>query len=379
LLRIPRNEDGVDVAAAIVVLPSRMSPLHAIIITTKTLINQLHPFFFLANFVSTDFSTSMEESLLVMFQTKQTKKERGDGEVRDDDEGRRRKRGMEGSSGKSSNKQVERTHGNVGNVGNPVIYLSPLQLCESRVVVRLDEPLFSHRIQLSHNDRRKEYLSESNKKWLLGGGKKQELTSWWLQKIENEVDLFLEKRGYEFGAVPFHYLDVPPRSMNDIRGNLGIIRSILRSIQNQNRNHDVFSRLIEPLSKEIYERISLFKEELKVVLWDELNDMGAVCVPISFLISPSFSSDLKQTMMAKAKEGISINERGTTLLSSLRELSSDLEYLEEMERLEASFFISSNGNRKLSDIVPITGLIVSKFHRLENELKTVQQHWEGRL
>eukprot|EP01102_Stenamoeba_stenopodia_P000801 TRINITY_DN1074_c0_g2_i1.p1 TRINITY_DN1074_c0_g2~~TRINITY_DN1074_c0_g2_i1.p1 ORF type:complete len:301 (-),score=60.53 TRINITY_DN1074_c0_g2_i1:62-964(-) len=266
------------------------------------------------------------------------------------------------------------------------------------VVVRLDEPLFSHRSQLRTQQtspdalsRWLELLSESNKKWLFGGGKKHELTSWWLQKIENEVDLFLERRGYEFGAVPFHYLDVPPRSMNDIRGNLGIVRSILRSIQNENRTHDVFSRLIEPVSQEIYQRVSLFKEELKLVLWDEFNDLSLFPLPFATsFFSPSFTADLKR-VFAK----IDSSERPSSAssaslpmahITTLKDLLSDLEYLEEMERLEHSFFLETRGtanrngsNRKLSDIVPITGLIVSKFHRLENELKTVQQHWEGRL
>jgi len=40
---------------------------------------------------------------------------------------------------------------------------------------------------------------------------------------------------------------------------------------------------------------------------------------------------------------------------------------------------SSINNNGPSDIVPVTGLIVNRLHRLENELKTVFDHWRGRM
>lgn len=32
-------------------------------------------------------------------------------------------------------------------------------------------------------------------------------------------------------------------------------------------------------------------------------------------------------------------------------------------------------DKRPSDIVPVAGLITGRFHRMENELKTVLQHW----
>jgi hypothetical protein len=66
-------------------------------------------------------------------------------------------------------------------------------------------------------------------------------------------------------------------------------------------------------------------------------------------------------------------------------------YIEEVRRLDETFFGSAGANADAahangaaqrngpSDIVPITGLIVNRIHRLENELKTVQDHWRGRI
>ena len=76
----------------------------------------------------------------------------------------------------------------------------------------------------------------------------------------------------------------------------------------------------------------------------------------------------------------------------------ELWYIREMKRLEKGFFTeegSINPNNtvvgtflggaaaekkssSVSDIVPISGLILGKLHRLENELKTIMEHWGRR-
>lgn len=67
----------------------------------------------------------------------------------------------------------------------------------------------------------------------------------------------------------------------------------------------------------------------------------------------------------------------------LQEIINDLVYINEMRRLDDNFFtnlqkqpkVQSNSYTGPSDIVPITGLLVNRLHRLENELKTVHDHW----
>lgn len=51
------------------------------------------------------------------------------------------------------------------------------------------------------------------------------------------------------------------------------------------------------------------------------------------------------------------------------ELVKDLKYLARMRQLETS------GERVL-DVVPVSGLVLSQFYRLENELKTVIELWD---
>jgi hypothetical protein len=59
-------------------------------------------------------------------------------------------------------------------------------------------------------------------------------------------------------------------------------------------------------------------------------------------------------------------------------------YINKVRKLDETFFDTPDPSSKSatasgpSDIVPITGLIVNRIHRVDNELKTVQDHWRGR-
>lgn len=63
-------------------------------------------------------------------------------------------------------------------------------------------------------------------------GRKEDLTRWWLNLIETSVDAFLRSLGYDFDAVPFHYIDQPPVSMSIILKNLQMIRFLLKASSN---------------------------------------------------------------------------------------------------------------------------------------------------
>jgi len=59
--------------------------------------------------------------------------------------------------------------------------------------------------------------------------------------------------------------------------------------------------------------------------------------------------------------------------------------VKEMKTLEFSFYVpegmpvpvAPRGPQSVSNIVPVTGLIVNRLHRLENELSTVLEKWKS--
>jgi hypothetical protein len=74
---------------------------------------------------------------------------------------------------------------------------------------------------------------------------------------------------------------------------------------------------------------------------------------------------------------------GNNNANLLETLKQDLLYIEQMEFYEQKTlrFLETGEplpKSPLSEIVPISGLILGKFHRIENELKTVLEHWRKR-
>lgn len=50
-----------------------------------------------------------------------------------------------------------------------------------------------------------------DKRELLNGSIKNEMTQWWLQLIATKVENFVEEKGYDMDAVPYDYLEMPPK------------------------------------------------------------------------------------------------------------------------------------------------------------------------
>lgn len=144
----------------------------------------------------------------------------------------------------------------------------------------LNSPLFPHRHYLSKADL--DVLEQAED--YLSGRKKQELTSWWLQYIEDHVDKFLLQKGYDSTCVPYQYLDKPPTSMTRLQENIKIVRSLLTEL-GSNKNPQIPSssstyisrvrlELVDPIKKVVYEKVDALCNNLKLVLWDIINGHG---------------------------------------------------------------------------------------------------------
>ncbi|ELR13243.1 uncharacterized protein ACA1_339910 [Acanthamoeba castellanii str. Neff] len=247
--------------------------------------------------------------------------------------------------------------------------------------------------------------------------RKDDLTRWWLQLIEKSTDSFLRSLGYDFDAVPFHYIDQPPRSMPVILKNLQMIRFLLKA---SGKNLDsgslpmrrhLLDGLVNPLKRVIYSRIDEYAHSVMLFLWNECNSLlglhladtdGHLSFAPSAMPPCTATSDRKGKGRASGADddGVlvpcadleSIKERlqrTDTIPEGRRKvllsLLGDIHYIDEMKRLEQDFFGDPSAppqerqkKSPPSDIVPVTGLIVGKLHRLENELKTVVEHWSRR-
>ena len=146
-----------------------------------------------------------------------------------------------------------------------------------------------------------------------------------------------------------------------MRTNLQIIRELI------NPNTDKYGlipNLIEPLKEQIYPRLEEFETKLKIVLcaqkFSTINDVDS-------FTSEEYFKILKE----------SVQQSKITLEDSkiFEELVKDIEYISSMKDKEKLF--NNDPNQPfLSDVVPVSGLALNYFHRMEMELKTVLEIWE---
>lgn len=181
--------------------------------------------------------------------------------------------------------------------------------------------------------------------------KKRGLTDWWLVLIKQKCTEFLEELGYHGDAVPERYLDTPPASMEKVKSNLVVIQQLL------DRSEDRFNmqkKLIEPLKQEIYDKIDQYLVKAEKILEESNQLRDDKKIDLEFLRTQDANFQIENIVK-------------------------DVEYLNQMKKLEFNFFekdSTSQMKQEMSHIVPITGLIVGRFHRLHNELQSVMELWD---
>ena len=186
---------------------------------------------------------------------------------------------------------------------------------------------------------------DSQKQLVVNGTKKQEITSWWLKEIKTKVKEFLEGIDYNFSAVGYDYIERPPDDLNEVRKNLVKIEKIL----SYHTNNDIYNvnNLLDEMKSLIYPKIDLFIK----------NAQTTICDKLSIWIE-NFSVDYCLSL---------IKDEDSDLIDLLK----DIEYLEKIKAYE----INSPTEKDLN-VVPISGLVMGNFYRLENELKTVLEVWD---
>ena len=175
--------------------------------------------------------------------------------------------------------------------------------------------------------------------------KKDAVVQSYLEMIELRVDEFLQSAGLGYckDALPPDYLDTPPRDMDAVVHNHEVLLHMI-------------SELFNPQSK-----VSAFTSELVSVVWS-----GSL-LPL-------------REDLCHAAATVTTPERRQSI-------AKDIEYIDQIRILESSWVaaakeessVTSGASASVSSVVPISALVASKLHRLENEHRTALEHWEHRL
>ncbi|EGC30109.1 hypothetical protein DICPUDRAFT_99631, partial [Dictyostelium purpureum] len=233
---------------------------------------------------------------------------------------------------------------------------------------------------------------EFEKLQYLNANRKNEITEWWLKTIESKCLDFLEKRYFKPSAIPDNYIEQAPNNIFDIFENLKIIKLVLSPSENQKqvllqmmeeqqqqeviaatnninsngqglRKRSNTPQLQQPQKETLnfspVELIEQLKSEIYPIIDDFIKRSHAVFCDILNVDNLNDNNSIKD-LLNERKPSMKSN-----LFSQLEDLLSDLEYLEEMKRLEA------NPEATSFHIVPISGLVIGFFARIENELKTI--------
>lgn len=150
-------------------------------------------------------------------------------------------------------------------------------------------------------------------------------------------------------------------SLVAVKANLKIIKEILTAynsyVRKEEQTENLSPRLlqiqkdlismVQTLKKDIYERLDKFVSQANLILKIE-----------------SISSNLQSNGEGEKSGKEADSERW------LETLHKDIQYIEQMKILEE---VTTKVENK--DVVPISGLILNRFLRLENEIQTVLEVW----
>ncbi|KEG09818.1 hypothetical protein DQ04_04581000 [Trypanosoma grayi] len=177
----------------------------------------------------------------------------------------------------------------------------------------------------------------------------------------------LQESSYSANVIPFNYLDVRPANMQSIAGNLVVLRHCLEECSSP--GSAVRQSLVDPIVRGVWDQSltpleNSAKELLKVAQQN-------VRPPLEYLL---------QQQQCNAERKREWRARYDRVVKALQD---DLNYLRtiyEMDRERVS--VPAQARRDvtvgLSDYVPISGLTLSRLHRLENEHRTVWDFWRTR-
>jgi hypothetical protein len=174
---------------------------------------------------------------------------------------------------------------------------------------------------------------------LANGTRKAILCSWWLSYIETRVDKFLSSHGYVHDSLPFNYTDVPPADMIAVQRNHSVLTKLLKDESGE------LSSLIIKLTQKIYQILNPFKHDLEVFVREKW---------WVFLQNPEEAQIKVQKV---------------------------LDDMNEMKRMDEDVLNGCVGEKKgkieMTQIVPISGLVMARFSVYECELRTSIEIWGG--
>jgi len=228
------------------------------------------------------------------------------------------------------------------------------------------------------------------KRELLSGQTKRRLTEWWLAFIDHRAERLLRANGYDFNAVPEDYIEKAPTNIQNVITNLKIVQSIISPSKTASgtSSPQYIQRSVSQVRENVYPKIDEFIIHATITLQDQFKLPIEASLNFDFTGSSSSSLNIgfipliNKSIVIKDRLKVERKEIEESMVLQIEGLIKDIDYLKEMKRIEdmteEKERMEDGGGAvplALSHVVPISGLFMSCFYRLENELKTVIELW----
>ena len=211
---------------------------------------------------------------------------------------------------------------------------------------------------------------------LKSGKLKNEMCQWWLGYIEKRVDKFvffffffffflffsfifhkkknrfLTKQGYIHNTLPDDYLNTPPPDITSVFMNQALLGEIIAEEGDMEGKYGV-GKMVEEVVGEVYEKVDSLREEMEFML-----EKKWVGLPLGV----EWEGDIE------LEEGGEIMKRDHDYLVKMKEMDEEIKQAKKEGTMEKK-------KLELSDVVPMAGLVMARFHIYNCELNTALSHW----
>ena len=157
------------------------------------------------------------------------------------------------------------------------------------------------------------------------------------------MDRYLQKCGYSPDAMAYDYMRDPPRDLAKVKENHNIIQNQFKS------DNMLLDPFVEKITNEVYKKLDVLIGELEFMSslrWKEL--------------------PLKWGMI---ENEIECMEEDLRYLKKVRDMDEEI----KKKRREGSV---QGKHSEMTNVVPVAGLIMARFHILETEAHTALEIWD---
>lgn len=137
-------------------------------------------------------------------------------------------------------------------------------------------------------------------------------------------------------AVPYDYLEMPPKDMASVRRNLDIISSLMKELNDPRRCYPIHA-LIDSLKAQIFPKMDAFISQSEITLMEHFYPDG----------DRSSIDSFRQFEFQKVKKKFQAQQDSMDQQTrlSIRDMIMDLEYLYEMKALEVRLYFPIRDRR----------------------------------